>query len=89
MENKQINIVTPRMDWDSYAYLKSLVEKEKLKLESDFRMACCFIPPEQFKRGRRTGIEKAHKIFLEEDSKLNKVLDDLRLAVAPQQRPPE
>ena len=70
------------MDWYGYNYLKSLVEREMVKLENNFRTACLFIPKEEYEPNKQTGIEKAHEIFTEKHSELKKVLEQLRNTVA-------
>lgn len=69
-----------RMSYYTYAYLKALVDREKVKMEQDFQRALIFIPSEPFRSDRQSGLEKAHKIFSDEWAKLNAITDELHLA---------
>jgi hypothetical protein len=74
-----------RMSYETYAYLKSLIEQQMIKLENDFRTACYFIPPQSLKGirlGTPSGVDKAHNIFSKEHIKLKKMKDELHTAAA-------
>jgi len=70
-----------RMSYETYAYLKSLVEDQKRKLELEFRMACNFIPSNSGVVKGLSGIDRAHEIFRKHQGELNKVEEELYAAV--------
>lgn len=65
-----------RMPYETYSYLKSLIEFSINELEKDFHTACTFIPMDEYP----TGIDKAHKIFSKEHAHLKKMAADLHRA---------
>ena len=69
-----------RMSYDTYAYLRSLVEDQKKKLEREFQIACNYIPRETPKGDKLTNLDKAHKIFSDQYANLNVILEELRVA---------
>jgi hypothetical protein len=71
-----------RMSYYTYAYLKALIDKEKVKLERDYQRALTFIPSEPFnpKLEGRTARDKAHRIFSDEWAKFNELTEELHLA---------
>lgn len=72
-----------RMSYETYAYLKSLIEQQMAKLEDDFRRALNFIPSEPvYRRRKPSGIDKAHDIFSKEYAKLRKMKEELHTAAA-------
>lgn len=71
-----------RMSFDSYLYLKNLIAFEMQKLEKDFQTAINFIPNEGYKYGRKTGLDKAHEIFMTAYHKLSMMKEELAAAAA-------
>lgn len=71
-----------RMELESYLLIKSLIEADEAKLDRDFRCACSFIPPEEYKHGKPSGIEKAHQIFQQRSAQLRKAKQQLLEAAA-------
>ena len=71
-----------RMSYESYAQLRGLVQSQIVKLENDFRIACNFIPAGKYNPNEPSGIDKAHRIFTAELSKLNKIQEELHFTVA-------
>jgi hypothetical protein len=72
-----------RMSWETYFYLKKLIEQQMVKLEDDFRTAINFIPSEPvYRRRKKSGLEKAHDIFSKEYAKLRKMKEELHTAAA-------
>ena len=71
-----------RMSYETYAYLRSLVEDQDKKLERDFQTACSYIPLEVPRGNKETGRDKAHKIFLEMASQLTQIKGELKAAAA-------
>lgn len=69
-KNKKVESV--RMSYKTYAYLKSLVNFDIERWKRDFQTACTFIPESQ-----SSGIDKAHKIFTEEYSRLKRIENEL------------
>jgi hypothetical protein len=75
------------MSYETFAFLNKLIEKEMIRLENDFDTACHFIPAEpDKKRGQASGIDRAHKIYMEESAKLDHAKEELRAAVQAQYR---
>jgi hypothetical protein len=69
-----------RMPYETYSYLKSLIEVQMATVEKEFNIACRFIPPETPKGDKLTGLGKAHKIFAREYSTLDRMKEDLHAA---------
>jgi len=75
-----LEVVQPlRMSYETYAYLKSLVQDQRKKLERDFQTACGFIPTGIVVKGL-SGIDRAHEIFRKHQGELNKVEEELHAA---------
>lgn len=70
------------MSYETYAYLKSLIEQAENKLEKEYQVSCDFIPIEAPKRGQQTGRDKAHKIFSDAWAKLRNMREELHDAAA-------
>lgn len=68
------------MPYETYAFLRALIEFRQEKLTEDFRSACNFIPSETPKDGGPSGINKAHKIFSKENAWMNQAKADLHSA---------
>ena len=66
-----------RMSFETYAYLKSLLEAEELKLERGFQTACFFIPKEPPRKNEESGVEKAHRVFQQECAKIQNLKEEL------------
>jgi hypothetical protein len=66
-----------RMSYETYAYLKSLLEREMKLLDHDLKIAYNFIPKEPYERGKLSGVDKANNIFITEYSRLNAMLTEL------------
>lgn len=82
---KSKKTVITRMEYDSYVMLRDLLDNAMVKLENDFRTACCFIPPQssaEIRKGIPSGIENAHKIFSEHYSKMRKAKTQLLVTAA-------
>ena len=71
-----------RMSYETYVFLRTLLEEYMEKWEGKFRSACLFIPAEATKSGNLTGIERAHRIFMTEYMKLDKMKEELHTAAA-------
>lgn len=69
------------MTYESYAYIRNLIDADMQKLEHHFRIACGFIPSETPKKGE-SGITKAHKIFLEKHSEILRAKEEFFTAAA-------
>lgn len=65
-----------RMSYETYAYLGELISKQMEVLENEFRIACGFVSQEP------SGVDKAHKIFMERHKKLRVMKDELHIAAA-------
>ena len=70
------------MQWETYAFLKSLLEEAKKQLERDYRKSIDFIPPEPHRPKTISGRERAHRIFSDAYAKLCKMGDELHTAAA-------
>lgn len=70
------------MSYETYAYLRSLVEDQQKKLEREYQTACTYIPTERPNRNKETGRDKAYKIFLESSAQLDRIKDELKAAAA-------
>lgn len=70
-----------RMSYETYAYLKYLIETREQKLDLDFQTAINFIPSEMPKRGQ-SGLEKAHDIYRKEWRRLQDMKEELHDAAA-------
>ena len=68
------------MDYDTFAYLRDLLDAQSQKLEQDFRTACRFIPEEVYKPKQKSGIEKAHQIYSKEEARLHQMQSQLKAA---------
>lgn len=68
------------MPYETYAFLRSLVEQRQELLTERFRSACDFIPTETPKNGVRSGIDKAAEIFRKENALMNQAKEDLHKA---------
>lgn len=73
---------TIRMPYDTYAYLRSLIEDQQKKLEKEFQTACGYIPSESAWGNKETGRDKAHKIFSKSSSQLDRMKKELTAAAA-------
>ena len=71
-----------RMSYETYAYLRTLVEDQMVKLENDYRIALTFIPLEGVKLRGKTGTDKATEIFRKEYTKLRAITEELYAAAA-------
>ena len=71
-----------RMSYETYAYLRGLLESQEKKLERNYQIACGFIPSEPPKRGQKSGIEKAHEVFRREWRVLAEMKEELHDAAA-------
>jgi len=71
-----------RMSYETYVFLRTLLEEYMEKWEGKFRSACLFIPSEATKSGNLSGIERAHRIFMTEHMKLDKMKEELHMAAA-------
>ena len=67
-----------KMSYETYAYLKGLLESEKTKLHDHFRIACGFFRQEDYKQGN----EKAYNAYLDKCAVLTKMQKELRHAAA-------
>ena len=77
---KTKTIAPQRMSYETYAYLISLVEDQFTKLEREYHRACFFIPPEPYRKGRKSSLDKAYDIFMAQCANLRKVKDELLIA---------
>jgi len=71
-----------RMSYETYAYLRSLIEDQQKKLEKEFQTACKYIPSEMVRGNKLSGRDKAHKIFLESSNQLDEINKELKDAAA-------
>ncbi len=77
-----------RISFETYVYLKRLIAQEQEKLEKEFYIACDFIPYETIKESRcrdeqfPSPLEKAHRIFLDQHYKLERMFEELHAAAA-------
>lgn len=69
------------MTYESYSYIRDLIEADIRELERHFQMACRFIPYEYVNSGK-SGVEKAHNIFSKRLLEINKAKDGLHVAAA-------
>lgn len=72
------------MTYETYTFLQKLLAAEKKKLQDDYLTASHFIPLEVPKSGEKSGIEKAHKIFSEDNAKLDVMIKELHSLAASQ-----
>lgn len=72
----------PRMSLDTYLYLNALIDENRRTIENSYRSALTFIPFEPYDPKVTSGVTKAHKIFMEWDTKLKKMKEELHLAAA-------
>jgi hypothetical protein len=70
---------TPRISFETYRYITSLIDAQMTRLEINFQTATWFIPDEPYKLGKMSGLDKAHKVFSDENAKLRKMKDELHL----------
>ena len=64
MKKKPTKTPTPkRMSYESYAAIKKLIQVEKKRLEEHYQIACWFIPPEPYKYGKKSTLDKIHEVF--------------------------
>lgn len=68
-----------RMSYETYAYLKSLVEDQKKRLERDFQTACGFLPSNFVVKGV-SAMDKAHEVFRKHCGELNVIDEELHAA---------
>lgn len=66
------------MKYDTYNYLKNLLEKQKSILEKDFQTACSFISTSSW----GNGIDEAHKVFSERLHNIERMKQELHDAAA-------
>ena len=69
-----------RMSYETYAYLKSLVEDQKKKLERDFQTACAFLPSPNFVVKGVSAMDRAHEVFRKHYADLNVIGEQLHAA---------
>lgn len=78
--SKQIGKVQPkRMSYETYAYLKCLVNDQKKKLERNFQTACDYIPLGFSIKGI-SAMDKAHEVFRKHYAELNAIEEELHAA---------
>lgn len=71
------------MSYDSYAYLKALMEEAITKLTRNYQTACSFVPVGQKVGGGKdapTMLDVVHGNFMKELMKLKKIQEDLHSA---------
>ena len=71
-----------RMSYETYAYLRTLIDDQMMKLKHNYQIALDFIPSEPIKLRGKTGTDKATEIFREEYAKLMVVKEELHTAAA-------
>jgi len=71
---------TVRMEFETYVYIKKLLEQSEAKLHRDYLTALEFIPAEPFTNYEKTGTFKAADIFRNESEKLSKMKKELHSA---------
>lgn len=71
-----------KMSYETYAYLRALLEIEEKTLHKNFLTACSFIPCEPPKKKEVTAREKAHAIFTKEWAKLRNMKEELHASAA-------
>ena len=70
------------MPYETYAYLRSLVESQQRKLETEFQISLDYIPCQVVGGNKESGRDKAHKIFSDRYAELNAVKEALHDAAA-------
>lgn len=66
------------MTYNTYEFLKQLLEVEKSKAHNDFRTFCSFLTPENYPQGNEGG----YQIYLDRYSNLRKMQAELHDAAA-------
>lgn len=77
---KPVKDTTVRMSYETYAHLKYLIEEDMNKWQTEFQTACGFIPSESYVSGKKTGVDKAHDIFIDVYTKMRRMLKELHEA---------
>jgi len=74
---------TARMSYESYAYIKSLLDKQIENLEKEFQIACNYVSSEYYTDGSN-GHDRAYKVFQKEFQRLKRMKNELADAVKSQ-----
>lgn len=72
------------MSYPSYAYLKGLIDMAEGRLKHDFQISLMFIPNQTAKEIQKkypSGVDRAHRILMEELAKIGQVRKELHAAV--------
>lgn len=64
------------MSYETYVYIKSLIEKDVAGLDNDYMRAFRFIPSESYNPKKLSGMDKAQKIYSDEWAKRKKMSDE-------------
>jgi hypothetical protein len=72
------------MTYETYAFLKGLLDKQMEQLHHEYVVATDFIPPERPKDGQKSGVEKAHDVYVTKRHKLIQMQVQLQDAVRTQ-----
>lgn len=72
-----------RMSYQTYAYLKDLVEERRKLLQREYLNACRYIPPQpiaDIRKRKKSGLDIANEIYREKDREFTIVLKELKAA---------
>lgn len=67
------------ISYESYAAILAMLEREQENLEREFRIACRFIPNEEY-TGKPTGIHKALEIYRHHSKKISDATREFKAA---------